>query len=291
MMKKFIFTAAIFGAGLLALAFAADYVISKNLRESALTNIFHGNLKNDVVIMGNSRAYVQISPLILDSILGVNSYNLGFDGTAINGQIIKYDAYRKFNARPKVIIQNIDFWTLGITVRTNISEYQDYADPSIGEKYIPAYKYFGKTYLILIALGVINDKVESLPVKGFYGFAKSWDGSELAQQTEIAYSQDSLALSLFDSYLAKARSEDIRVVFVYAPLYIGATRIINNIEGMYQMYDTIARKYNIPILDYTYDSLSYDTTYFYNATHLNRQGAELFSVKLAHDLDSLGLIK
>jgi lysophospholipase L1-like esterase len=78
---------------------------------------------------------------------------------------------------------------------------------------------------------------------------------------------------------------------VYAPLYIDATEKIINIEGMYQMYDSIARKYNIPILDYNYDPISYDTIYFYNATHLNKKGAELFSVKLAHDIDTLGILK
>jgi lysophospholipase L1-like esterase len=57
------------------------------------------------------------------------------------------------------------------------------------------------------------------------------------------------------------------------------------------MYDSIARKYNIPILDYHYDPISFDTAYFYNATHMNKRGAELFTAKLAHDIDSLRIMK
>ena len=60
---------------------------------------------------------------------------------------------------------------------------------------------------------------------------------------------------------------------------------------MYAMYDSIARKYDIPILDYNYDPISYDTAYFYNAMHSNKKGAELFSVKLTHDIDSLGILR
>ena len=109
--------------------------------------------------------------------------------------------------------------------------------------------------------------------------------------TEIAYHQDSLALSLFDQYLEKAYVEKIKIIFVYAPLYIGAIEKLKNMDGMYQMYDSIARKYNIPVLDYHYAPVSYDTLSFYNATHLNRKSAELFSVQLARDIDSLGILK
>lgn len=31
-------------------------------------------------------------------------------------------------------------------------------------------------------------------------------------------------------------------------------------------------------------------TYFYNASHLNKNGSELFSIMLANDLDSLGIV-
>ena len=64
-----------------------------------------------------------------------------------------------------------------------------------------------------------------------------------------------------------------------------------NEKKMYEMYDTIAQRFNIPILDYNDISMCYDTTYFYNGTHLNKLGAEVFTTKLAHDIDSLGLLK
>lgn len=48
--------------------------------------------------------------------------------------------------------------------------------------------------------------------------------------------------------------------------------------------------FELLFLDYTNDPICYDTAYFYNAMHLNARGANLFTEKLAHDIDSLNLI-
>ena len=60
---------------------------------------------------------------------------------------------------------------------------------------------------------------------------------------------------------------------------------------MWKTFQQIADQYNIPILNYQYDSLSYDTNYFYNRLHLNRKGAEKFSRQLANDLKKNGYLK
>ena len=309
MMKKFILQIIIFGIGLLGAALGADYTISKNLRKpttsqmlSNWNNIYSGKIQSDVVIMGSSRAWVQYSPHILDSILGINSYNLGIDGSPINRQIIVYDTYRRFNPKPKWIIQDIDFGTINKrngyrreqffpyffddSLKKAITEYEKY---NLLETCFPIYRYAGYNELVKIGLGLIKFGETDL-VKGYSGKNKEWDGKKFKEQKEIFYAQDSAMLSLFDKYLARAYSENIKVIFVYAPMYIGATEKVINIEGMYQMYDSIAQKYDIPILDYNYNPISYDTAYFYNAMHLNKKGSELFSIKLAHDIDSLGII-
>ena len=55
------------------------------------------------------------------------------------------------------------------------------------------------------------------------------------------------------------------------------------------MYGTLATKHHLPILNYIDMPLCTDTTYFYNATHLNRQGAIIFTTCLAQDIDSMGV--
>jgi hypothetical protein len=307
-MKKFIFRIVIFGIWLLLLAFVVDIVISKNLRKSQFpefsrwNDIYSGEIQSDVVIMGNSRAAGCYSPQILDSILGMNFYNLGMGGSAINRQILFYDTYRRFNKKPICIIQNIDIGTIAITkgyereqffpyffddsLKTAISSFENF---NVWEQYIPYFRYIG--YHNEIQTGLLYAKLKGQTLsKGYLGRNAKWNGSRIPK-TEIIYTQDTTALLLFDKYLSKAKSENIKVIFVYAPFHIRAVQKVKNVTGMFLMFDSIAKKYDIPILNYTYDSLSYDTVYFWNAMHLNKTGAEFFSVKLAHDIDSLGIMK
>lgn len=307
-MKNFLVILVIFGTGLLGFAFLTDYAITKRLHQSkirmlvAWNEMYSGNLQHDVLIMGGSRAWTGYSPQILDSILGISSYNLGIDGSHFNRQILRYDTYRRFNAKPKAIIQNIDFATLGFTtglereqffpyffddsLKSESSKYEKF---NILEKYLPAYRYIGYSSIIQEGIKLTGDEADIK--KGYFGIDKPWDGTIFHEVTEFEHGQDCLTLSLFDQYLARAHSENIRVIFVHAPMYIGATKKLINVEEMFLMFDRFAQKYNIPVLNYNYDPISYDSLNFYNATHLNRKNAELFSVKLAHDIDSLGFLK
>ncbi|MDR1744015.1 MAG: hypothetical protein LBR48_09400 [Dysgonamonadaceae bacterium] len=307
-MKKFLITFTLFSLGLLGLAFLEDAIITRDLKQSNIStligwnDIFSGKLEKDVVIMGSSRASVQYNPQILDSALNCRSYNLGIAGNPINWEILKYDTYRRYNSKPKAIIQNIDCFDMYYTEASyekrqflpyfsekefiaNVSEYQQ--DFGILDKYVPFYRYIGSVYRLYYDRFTEKETLTN----GYHWLDRKWDGRELEKQKKIDYGQDDKSLSLFDQYLSKARSEGIRVIFVYAPIYIELTKKIKNLEGMYEMYDSIATKHHIPILDYNFSPISQDTAYFFNAMHLNKKGSELFSKQLAHDLDSLGFLK
>lgn len=83
----------------------------------------------------------------------------------------------------------------------------------------------------------------------------------------------------------------IPVLFSYAPYYHKTKEVIEDELEVVDIYTKLAKKYNIPILDYSIDPvISFDTAYFYNATHLNREGAKIFSTKLATDIKKLNVI-
>ena len=310
-MKKFLIKITIFGVALLTLAVVVDWMISTNLRKSqrqdlvTWNKIFAGNMKHDALIMGNSRAMAQFDPAILDSILNIDSYNLGMAASQIYRQIFQYNIYSERNEKPKVIIQNIDYGTMGqrnfemngqflpyFLDRSFKKEIVKWEPFTFVDLYFPAYRYMG--HPTFIVEGLTMNKLafrQTLLIKGYVGYDLAYDGKELRKMKTIEYRHDAAALQVFDEHLANVCKDGIKVIFVYAPAYIGATKKVENIQGMYQMYDSIAQKYNIPILDYFDDALCYDTAYFYNSTHLNKKGAEKFSTKLAHDLDSLKIFK
>ena len=311
-MKKFLYQILLFTLLVVVCAFGLDFFLSYRLRQNpnrmyAVWNqVYNDSICYDLVVNGSSRAWTQYNPLILDSILNLSSFNLGIDGSAINRQIIKYNKYCELHGNPKYLIQNIDLGTMSYTMgyereqffsyffydRDLLNKYDQYENFSWGEKFLPCYRYLGYDEVMIEA--VFNDNKKhyfKYLTKGYSGKDESWDGKQLSKMDEVICAVDSNALRIFEDFLLQVISEGTRLVFVYAPVYfVAREKMVNEVE-MFAMYDSIAKKFDIPILDYNDISLCYDTAYFYNATHLNRVGAELFTTKLAYDIDSLGLLK
>ncbi len=72
-------------------------------------------MSSDVIIQGNSRAVHHIDPKILDSVLYIDSYNLGMDGCSFNLQYARFKIFEKYNKKPKLIIQSV-----GVLSRTTV---------------------------------------------------------------------------------------------------------------------------------------------------------------------------
>jgi len=304
-MKRFIRNIAIFGITLLIILLIEDAGTTlafhkKTTRKYAVWNdIIHENIDADMLIMGNSRAWSQYSPQILDSILGTFTYNIGIDGSCFNRQLARYDIYRHYQkSTPKYIIQNVEFFTLGNTLGYEREQFMPYLmypyfrkrickiEPfSFGELCIPMYRYYMNN--------VYDEYTKSdYPiVKGYFGVKGVWDGSNIKETEPCRLEIDTNTLRIFTNYIEDVQQEGIRLVFVLTPLYKDVMRIILNLEEIHSIYYNLSDEYGIPILDYTNCRLSQDTMFFRNATHLNKTGAELFTTQLCHDLDSLGLLK
>ena len=266
------------------------------------TDILDGNIDSDVIVMGSSRAVFQYNPLILDSILGCNAYNIGIDGSSANRQIHRYNIYRKKNKKPKVIVQNIDAWsTLGFTIGYSREQFLPFVhkpemkeiledEPLSWYDKIPVLRYKGFSNAISICINIlVGERTGETVQKGYKGNDWPWNGAMLNKMDSITFKPDERSLKMFVDYVAQAKQEDIEMVFVYAPFYYEGLNLYTNLDECYALFDSIATVYSVPILDYSYSNLSYDKSYFYNATHLKKVGAELFSAQLAHDLDSLGI--
>lgn len=311
-MKKFLVKILWFTLILLLAAIVLDCVISfrlldnKNRMFAGWNAMYNDTTNYDLIINGSSRAWRQYDPIIIDSILNINSYNLGIDGSAINRQIVRYRKYREYHKPAKYLIQNIDFINMHNTFgyereqffpyflydRNLMRQIDIYENFSFAEKFIPSYRYIGYKDVLTEALFNYSsqNRFEFL-YKGYFGNNSNWNGVELAQLDSIVFSCDTMALSSFIEFLEQITYDGTKVIFVYAPLYHEVRTKMTNESQMYEMYDTIATRFNIPILDYNDIPLCYDTAYFYNGTHLNKIGAELFTTKLAHDIDSIGFLK
>lgn len=308
-MRKFLIKLGITAISLLAFAWGLDLFITHNLRHSdarmfnTYNAIYGDNLQCDALIMGSSRGQVQYSSSIIDSIAGLNCYNISVDGRCIDAEVTIYNFYRRHCPNPKLIIQNVDWGTLQMSngyereqylpyLRTDkllYKEVKDREDFTWADYYIPLMRYAGYHETIKEGLGLPAQMARPKNIyKGYIATDKEWDGTAFRQIDTLGITINPEAVEIFDRYLAQCQSEGIQVVMVYAPFYIGATRKMGPAaDSMFALYQSFADRYGCQILNYTYDSISYDTLNFYNASHLNRRGAEQFSLKLAYDLKNL----
>lgn len=314
-MKKFLIHIALFALLIIGIAFLTDVLVSKGLQKTeknhayTFNKLMNDTINADVLIMGNSRGACSYNTKIIDKELGVNSQNISVSGQPFGISHLRYEIYKKRNCKPKLIILNIDY--LELDMHSNGYEREQYYpyvhkdflyqtllanNYNWGDLHIPMYRYRGNYKLIGIGLLDLMHiyHVKTLSYKGFYNPNTSWDETILVSQIQdgkkIKCKMDSTAIALLDSFAIELQQDSIPLAFVYAPIY---KDIINNLcaqDSVLAIYQTIAKKYNFPLLNYSQDMLCNDTLYFYNGNHLNTLGAELFTRKLVHAIDSLNLV-
>ena len=291
---------------LLLINVVLDFVFTQSLNKSRCNlynewnHIIHDTIESDLVIIGSSRAWAQYDTRIIDSILSVNSYNLGINGGSVNRQFVKYKTYCHFQKKkPYFIIINFDYWSDWEVIRFQREQYFPYLvnpfmrsliieqEPfNIMERYIPMYRYYSQGIVTLLQESRGIEKT----YKGYNAHDLKWNGEEFAKVESILFKPDKQLVDQFDCFLSDLRKDRTKVILVSSPIYSGVTKKTKNLSAFYDFRNYFSKKYNIPTLDYISDPICDDTTYFYNATHLNKKGAELFTKKLCHDLDSLDLI-
>ncbi|WP_299767275.1 hypothetical protein [uncultured Dokdonia sp.] len=312
-MRKFLLKLAYLILPLVALSYPLDYLISNALKEDhgvhgeyeVWNAIYENKIDGDIAIYGSSRAWVQINPEILETHLGKKVYNFGVDGHNFRIQYLRHLEYIKHNKKPHHIIVSVDAFTLQkredlynqeqflpyMLWNKNITEYtSSYKGFSKADYYIPFVRYAGRIATIKKANSYLlypEEDTTNFRQKGFRSFDLQWDASVdslLASEKKYTIQFHSETRTLLEYFVQECQRDGITVTFVYAPEYIAGQHYVVNREEAMTMYRDIAQKYSLVFLDYSNDELSFKKDFFYNASHLNTEGAQLFTEKLAQDL-------
>ena len=301
-MRKFVFKSSVFIAAcvlfyILMLARTERYTRNCEYYPfSTMNDMLDGEINADLLVLGSSRAWVQYNTRILDSMLGLNSYNLGFNAQMIVPELQWYNIYREYNERPKYIVLDVFWNTLYGNYRVSVVDaYKPYllhrtvrdkawANNSIRLFPIPQPKDIDK---IMYFVGNIKTH------KGYCRHDWKWDGSELNKLESldtVKFLTHENTKSLLESFIIQCNREGINLILIHSPFYIEGQQMVVGQEEGKTMFKEMAERHKVPFLDYTNDPICFDTTYFYNAMHLNGIGSDVFTAKLAHDLDSLRII-
>ncbi|MHC1775964.1 MAG: hypothetical protein AB9834_11180 [Lentimicrobium sp.] len=308
-MKKFLISILIFSLSLLVFAYLMDLFLSDRLRKSkngefgVWNDIYNGKVNDDLLIYGGSRAWVQFDPQIISDSLNISAYNIGINGHNFWLQYLRHSVLLKYNEKPKVIVHSVDIMTLGKrpdlfnpeqflpymvddpAMAKAISSYEGY---SYLDYKLPLLRYSGKWKALIFALKWTFSSQNSIPdrIKGYQGKDMTWNSDfEKAKEelNEFSMDLDSETVQLFEKYIQECRDMNIKLIFVNPPEYVEGQHFVKNRDEIIALFSKLGHENNIPFYDYSSDSMSFDKKYFYNSTHMNKLGAELFTKKLVMD--------
>jgi hypothetical protein len=224
------------------------------------------------------------------------------DGAPFHLQYIRYKTYLKHNKKPRLIIQNVDTDLLerntavfqkfqfypflydkefkNLLYEQHMLDFSDY--------YLPPLRYYGQPKAMQIALEELTGihHYTSSKTKGYAGVTKKWDDGNLKIKIhdEYQWKTDPETEQQFFNFLNECKEENIEVVLVYAPVYQGLYKLSGSYREAEIYFKKIAEKYHIRFLNFCQHPVSYKTDNFYNASHLNKKGAELFTSELGKSL-------
>lgn len=311
-MKKVIKKILLFCLPIMLLAYPLDVNISNCLKLSntcygeygVWNDIYTGKINADIAIYGSSRAWVGISPKILSNSLNQQVYNFGLDGHSFWLQYLRHLEYFKNNKPPKHIVLAVDFNSL--QKRSDLYLYKQFLPYMLWNKDIkyftksykgfnkleydiPLIRYFGESTALKESLKVVlNEKTEQLyRIKGYKGINKNWTtdfDKAKKQMSSYKVSLDNDSVELLKLFLSECLEKNIKLTIIYTPEYIEGQHFIDGRNEVIMLYQSFANEFNMRFLNYSDNSICYNKDFFYNATHLNKKGSEIFSQILAQDL-------
>jgi hypothetical protein len=311
-MEKFLTKLLYFLLPILIIAYPIDYVMSYYLSQShdypgefeVWNDIYKSNANCDIAIYGSSRAWVHIDPKILSDSLEFDVYNFGIDGHNFWLQYLRHLEFLKHNKKPKTIILAVDIFSLEKRIdlyepdqflpymlwNSNIKEYtSSYVGYNTFEYYLPLLRYSSKSNALKkIKKNIfINQSSDNYRNNGFLGMDNEWNNDlDKAKKNKATYEikLDSTTITLFEKFIKECKHNNIELIFVYTPEYIDGQKFVSNRYEIIELYKHFSNLYSIKFYDYSKDSICLNKKYFYNAMHLNKLGAEFFSINLVKDL-------
>lgn len=267
---------------------------------SSFNYIHNDTLNADIVVFGNSRAQCHYFGNMLDTLLGVDCYNLGLSGYSFDYQYnLQILPYIKKNTIPRLLILEVgpqaffrhwndDFRKEFLPYLNNkyFKFYLDVCEEVSWKDRILPIKYYGWGINELFA--IYHSTQAGSKYKDCFTPIKINNYTNNFLDTTYALEHNDIIIQYFTDCINICEEKDLSLLLVCSPMHKGDFYDKCRMNEFWQLIDSLAP--NIPKLDYSL-MFGSDTTYFAESTHLNMLGAEIFTTKLAHDIDSLGLLK
>jgi hypothetical protein len=154
--------------------------------------------------------------------------------------------------------------------------------------YIPLYRYSNENRSLIAAFkSFINYSYIPSRTNGYRGLKMDWNNDLAKARAKTNYIEikiDTLIVKSFEKFINECISQKINLTLTYTPEYIEGQQFVENRKEIIDKYQYFANKYNLQFLDYSANEICMQRDLFYNASHLNKKGAEIFTKKLIKDV-------
>lgn len=250
------------------------------------------NQDSTILILGSSRARNHYNPQIISDSLGMSCYNGGRSGCFLAYQSAQLDLILD-RYKPTVIVLEVTPYDMnpGEGDYDRLSGLLPYRHHRSWKKVIEKksvfepYKCFSAIYpfnsLLLKMIPNLKDNGD-FRTDGFQPLIGTWSGAYVntngGGMDVISERKKQEMMHITDV----CRDNSICLVMVTSPYYGHFTS-----SKTLEVTDSICREYGIPYYSYLNDSVFKDRGLFFTADHLNEQGANIFSSKIAHQLSKI----
>ncbi|NJX15045.1 hypothetical protein [Tamlana crocina] len=300
-MKKFLTRILIF--------FIAFFVIEKGVwflleqtphrqYDKRLEMLLKGQINKDIIVLGSSRGAGNILAGQLEKETGMSAYNLSYQGANINFQHFIFKTLLNFNKKPKCVFITIDNSSQFANVGS-LKYRKDALQPLTKYNYINSQLVEQGVNNILshvFFLGRLNSThfkkevfVPSLNPLDAYGTmaitknkSKDLEYSEIGKPYDRTFEKNE-KIEAFKGIQNICASKNINLVFVFCPNF----GVFN--KSFYQRFTEMVQPENHV---FVYDSLNEaysNKKYFYDESHLTKQGATIFTSELVRFLNGIRL--
>ncbi len=293
------------------LAVVLDWAIDHGLKRITTSNygvvnrVVAGRINTEVVISGSSRALAHYDPAIIGRVVGASAFNLGQDGSHTEEQLAILKAYLRHNARPKLVVQNLDMHTFTATkdildpvqYLPHLAEPALYAtlhrmNPEVWKwRYVPLYGYAVEDMRFHWMEGLMAWFGVQPAEDRFDGFGptdaawnQDFDRFKRRNPEGVSFSIDPAGVRALEEIITVCQSNGVGIVLVYSPQYQEMLELVDNRTEVFARFHEIADRFQVPLWDYSQSEICGRKEFFYNSQHLNLHGSEVFTTELANRL-------
>ena len=291
--------------GFCVLLIAADWAVgtwSEKMYYKSKYGIFHRQIycltesQDELMILGSSRAAHHYVPQIFEDSLGMSCYNAGSDGMCIYYHYGILASRIQRGCPPKMVILEV------LGTDAGVSQGATFSLEAALDRYAPHYgefaeidslfafngwkervKLMSKTYRYNSKL-VQTIKCNYIPwpedrgYEALTGMMQVAEGVKAADVLATTSSEEPIIeerkLLYLQKFIDDCKANNIQLVMCYSPYYgQSVPKSIRIIEGM-------AKKNDVPFMNYGDDVRFQNPEYFQDASHLNDTGARVYSKEI-----------